>query len=149
MATIPTVDGRNPAPVEGGSLCHFLQGFINPWWLAGFLPSTVGKGNTSEVIQVYIEMGSKWLTPADQGVLLKHDQIPLSFLSSHVLGVVGFLGMNPSTLSVWGGGRELGKRYFGTMHVMLQCHPTIISSSSEVINTPAKYVGPQVLLVGS
>ena len=33
-------DGRNPAPVEVGSLSHDLQGFISPWWLAGFLPST-------------------------------------------------------------------------------------------------------------
>jgi len=42
-----TVDGRNPAPVEGdqwiGSLSHYLQGFIHFRWLAGFLPSTVNK----------------------------------------------------------------------------------------------------------
>ena len=37
-----TVDGRNPAPVEVGSLSHDLQGFILyiPGG-AGFLPSTV------------------------------------------------------------------------------------------------------------
>ena len=34
-----TVDGRNPAPVEVGSLSHYLQGFIHPRWLAGFLPT--------------------------------------------------------------------------------------------------------------
>ena len=27
-----TVDGRNPAPVEVGSLSHYLQGFIHPRW---------------------------------------------------------------------------------------------------------------------
>ena len=26
----PRVDGRNPAPVEVGSLSHYLQGFIHP-----------------------------------------------------------------------------------------------------------------------
>ena len=31
------VDGTNPAPVEVGSLRHYLQGFIHPRWLAGFL----------------------------------------------------------------------------------------------------------------
>ena len=35
------VDGRNPAPVEVGNLSQYLQGFIDPRWLAGFLPSTV------------------------------------------------------------------------------------------------------------
>ena len=31
-------DGRNPAPVEVGSLSHYLQGFIHPrWFSAGFL----------------------------------------------------------------------------------------------------------------
>ena len=29
------------SPVEVGSLSHYLQGFIHPRWLAGFLPSTV------------------------------------------------------------------------------------------------------------
>ena len=29
---IPTVDGRNPAPVEVGSFYHYLQGFIHPRW---------------------------------------------------------------------------------------------------------------------
>ena len=33
-----TVDGRNPLI---GTLSHYLQGFIHPGWLAGFLPSTV------------------------------------------------------------------------------------------------------------
>ena len=37
-----TVDGRNPAPVEVGSLSHHLKGFIHPRWLADFFPSTVG-----------------------------------------------------------------------------------------------------------
>ena len=27
-----TVDGRHPAPVEVGSLCYYLQGFIHPRW---------------------------------------------------------------------------------------------------------------------
>ena len=31
-AKIPTVDGRNPAPVEVGSLSHSLQGLIHPRW---------------------------------------------------------------------------------------------------------------------
>ena len=30
-----TVNGRNPAPVEVGSLSHYLQGFIHPMWLFG------------------------------------------------------------------------------------------------------------------
>ena len=30
--TGPTVDGRNPAPVEVGSLSTYLQGFIHPRW---------------------------------------------------------------------------------------------------------------------
>ena len=37
-----TVDGWNPAPAEAGSL-PYLQGFMYPRWLAGFLPSTVWK----------------------------------------------------------------------------------------------------------
>jgi len=38
-----TADGSEirPAPVEVGSLSHYLQGFIHPRWLADFLPSTV------------------------------------------------------------------------------------------------------------
>ena len=36
-----TVAGRNPVPVQVGSLSHYLQGFIYHRWLAGFLPSTV------------------------------------------------------------------------------------------------------------
>ena len=38
-----TVDGRNPEPVEVGSLSYYLQGFIHRSWSAGagFLPSTV------------------------------------------------------------------------------------------------------------
>ena len=35
-----TIDGRNPAPVEVGSLSHYLQGLCIPGD-AGFLPSTV------------------------------------------------------------------------------------------------------------
>ena len=39
---VDTADGRNPAPVEVGSLSHYLKGFTHPRWLAlGFLPSTV------------------------------------------------------------------------------------------------------------
>ena len=30
-----TVDGRNPAPVEVGSLSYYLQGFIHARWLFG------------------------------------------------------------------------------------------------------------------
>ena len=32
-----TVDRRNPAPVEVGSLSPYFQGFINPFGGAGFL----------------------------------------------------------------------------------------------------------------
>ena len=38
-----TVDGRNPvkSPIEVGSLCHYLQGFIHPKrGCLGFIPST-------------------------------------------------------------------------------------------------------------
>ena len=38
-----TVDRRNPAPVEVGSLPHYLRGFIHLRWLAGFLSSTVSQ----------------------------------------------------------------------------------------------------------
>jgi len=31
--THPTVDGRNPAPVEVGSLSHYLQGSFHPRWV--------------------------------------------------------------------------------------------------------------------
>ena len=34
-APLTTVDGRNPAPVEVGTLSHYLQGFIHPRWLFG------------------------------------------------------------------------------------------------------------------
>jgi len=37
------INGRNPAPVDVGSLSDYLQGLYIPWWLAGFLPSTVWK----------------------------------------------------------------------------------------------------------
>ena len=47
------MDGRNPAPVEVGSLSHYVQGFIHPRWLFGISePSTVSvlpeKINTGE-----------------------------------------------------------------------------------------------------
>ena len=34
---VDTVDGKNPAPVEVGTVSHYLQGFVHPRWLAGFL----------------------------------------------------------------------------------------------------------------
>ena len=37
LSNINTVDGRNPSPVEVGSLSHCLQGFLYPRWLARFL----------------------------------------------------------------------------------------------------------------
>ena len=33
FSTYDTVDGQNPAPVEVGSLSHYLQGFIHTRWL--------------------------------------------------------------------------------------------------------------------
>ena len=38
---LPTVDGWNPAPVEVGSLSHYLQGFIHPPGGVRFQPSVV------------------------------------------------------------------------------------------------------------
>ena len=38
---VDTVDGRNPAPVEVGSLSHYLQCLYIPGGCLGFLPSTV------------------------------------------------------------------------------------------------------------
>ena len=41
--SLRTVDGRNPvkSPVEVGSLCHYLKGFIHPKrGCLGFIPST-------------------------------------------------------------------------------------------------------------
>ena len=46
-----TVDGWNPAPVELGSLSHYLQGFIHPRCLAAFLPSTVSYPSALKDIQ--------------------------------------------------------------------------------------------------
>ncbi len=40
MVSVPVEEIRR-SPVEVGSLSHYLQGFIRPRWLAGFLPSTV------------------------------------------------------------------------------------------------------------
>ena len=39
--TLHTVDARNPAPVEVGSLSHYFQGFIHPRWCSISEPSTV------------------------------------------------------------------------------------------------------------
>ena len=36
------------SPVEVGSLSHYLQGFIHPRWLAGFLPSTAYVGTNKK-----------------------------------------------------------------------------------------------------
>ena len=41
LKKVHTVAWRIPAPVEGGSLSHYLPGFIHPRWLAGFLPWTL------------------------------------------------------------------------------------------------------------
>ncbi len=46
-----TVDGRNPAPVEVGSLSQYLPDFIHAKWLAGFLPSTVCGQNLEMISQ--------------------------------------------------------------------------------------------------
>ena len=35
IVDVHAVDGKNPAPVEVGSLSHHLQGFIHPRWLFG------------------------------------------------------------------------------------------------------------------
>ena len=49
MCTFCTVDGRNPAPVEVGSLSHYLQGFylqgvyLQGFYLQGFI-------HTSQVV---------------------------------------------------------------------------------------------------
>ena len=33
-----TADGRNPAPIEVGSLSHYLQGFLHPsWWVTSLI----------------------------------------------------------------------------------------------------------------
>ena len=41
LPPLRAVDGRNPAPLEaGGSLSHYLQGFIHSRWLFRILPST-------------------------------------------------------------------------------------------------------------
>ena len=39
LGTDDSVDGRNPAPVDMVNilLCYYLQGFLHPRWLAGFL----------------------------------------------------------------------------------------------------------------
>ena len=46
------------SPVEVGSLSHYLQGFVNPRWLPGFLPSTVILNNQC----VWKEFPSLFLT---------------------------------------------------------------------------------------
>ena len=52
-------DGRNPAPVEDGSLFHDLQGFISPWWLARYLPSTGDDVMTCRLLYHAVRIG-KW-----------------------------------------------------------------------------------------
>ena len=47
---LSTVDGRHPAPQGKSSLSHYLQGFLHPRWLAGFLPSSVYQGNPVEYV---------------------------------------------------------------------------------------------------
>ena len=53
MAVVHTVDGWNPAPVEVGSLSHYLQGFSTiPGGCLGFLPSTVCQQIFSMLLQL-------------------------------------------------------------------------------------------------
>ena len=47
----PTVDGRNPAPVEVGNLSHYLQGFIDPRWLFGI--SSINRMDPSWLLVSY------------------------------------------------------------------------------------------------
>ena len=57
-----TVDGSEirRSPVEVGSLSHYLQGFIDPRWLAGFLPST---GGADKMQKTDNDHGQKHLMP--------------------------------------------------------------------------------------
>ena len=48
------VDGRKPAPVEVGSLSHYLQGFIHPRWLFGI--SSINSPDWKKVSEILIHM---------------------------------------------------------------------------------------------
>ena len=52
---LTTVDGRNPAPVEVGSLSQYLQGFIHPrWWQISSINSSYNHGNPQPSFSVVI-----------------------------------------------------------------------------------------------
>ena len=51
-----TVDGRNPAPVEFGSLSDYLHRFLHPRWLAGFFPSTVSWGGVGFGVVTHLKL---------------------------------------------------------------------------------------------
>ena len=54
-----TVDGRNPAPVEVGSLSHYLQVFLHPRWLFG-IPSINSIKNYSRFVNICEDFTGKF-----------------------------------------------------------------------------------------
>ena len=78
--TCTTVDGRNPAPLEVGSLSHYLQGFIHiPGGCLGFLnhqqvPSSISKCATVRCGEIVKKIG------------LLHSKTGPSFLDDQKLG---------------------------------------------------------------
>ena len=57
------VDGRNPAPVEVGSLSRYLQGSIYLRWLAGFLPSVLSTVEGPFIISSSFKTSFSWGGP--------------------------------------------------------------------------------------
>ena len=51
-----TVDGRNPAPVEVGSLSHYLQVFLHPRWLFG-----ISEPSTVETLDIVFPLFHGWM----------------------------------------------------------------------------------------
>ena len=52
-----TVDGRNPAPVEVGSLSHYLQGFVHPRCR---ISSTNSMTNGLVALMKHVENENEW-----------------------------------------------------------------------------------------
>ena len=51
-----TVDGRNPAPVEVGSLSHYLRVFLHPRWLFG-----ISEPSTVETLDIVFPLFHGWM----------------------------------------------------------------------------------------
>ena len=104
-----TVGGRNPAPVEVGSLCHSSQGFIHRRWLFGFFFHeqyvSSPEGFSADVVQS-AHIGTTRLHPGrkkQQKVLkIYHLKQPIMFQGAMLnFGGVVETGLYVKYLVVW------------------------------------------------